>query len=269
MRWSIPSDITAIDTTDNGLIDRLYVGDMGGRMWRFDISSSSAADWTDEAKILFDKDNDLYTGLKIFYPPDVTLEEGYELVYFATGDRAHPKATGVVNRIYAVKDTGSGSWIRENDLIDVTEDCLQDDKCHDDKEALRNQILNGKGWYIRLEDNDGEKVLASPLVFAGVAYFTTFTPLGTKDPCVYNEGVARLYALDYRTAESVLNYDTSDEALGKTDRSLVIGSAIPSRLVVSIIKGELHGYIGVRGGILNPEIVNRTPLVRIFWREMF
>jgi Tfp pilus tip-associated adhesin PilY1 len=37
MTYSIPSDITRIDASDDGRIDRLYVGDMGGRMWRFDI----------------------------------------------------------------------------------------------------------------------------------------------------------------------------------------------------------------------------------------
>jgi len=265
MCWSVPSDIAAIDTTGNGFTDRLYVGDMGARMWRFDISSSDTADWTDEARMLFDKDNFVFTGLKIFYPPDVTLEEDYELVYFATGDRAHPNSSGVVNRIYAVKDAGSSTVIREDDLVNVTDDCLQEG-CGGAE--LRNQIVNGDGWYIRLEDNTGEKVLASPLLFGGVVYITSFAPLTTEDPCLFNEGVARLYALNYRTGEAALNYDTTTEALGRTDRSLVIGSAIPSRLVVSLIQGTLHGYIGIRGGILKPEINQSTPLTRIFWREL-
>ena len=40
MTYSIPSDIAKVDTDGDGKIDRLYVGDMGGRIWRFDIAGS-------------------------------------------------------------------------------------------------------------------------------------------------------------------------------------------------------------------------------------
>ncbi len=36
MRYSIPGDIARVDTDGDGYTDRLYVGDMGGRVWRFD-----------------------------------------------------------------------------------------------------------------------------------------------------------------------------------------------------------------------------------------
>ena len=37
MKYSIPSDITRLDSDGDGKVDRLYVGDTGGRVWRFDI----------------------------------------------------------------------------------------------------------------------------------------------------------------------------------------------------------------------------------------
>jgi type IV pilus assembly protein PilY1 len=46
MTYSIPSDIAKIDTDGDGFIDRLYVGDMGGRMWRFNTANSNPVNWT-------------------------------------------------------------------------------------------------------------------------------------------------------------------------------------------------------------------------------
>ncbi|MDH5299575.1 MAG: PilC/PilY family type IV pilus protein, partial [Desulfobulbaceae bacterium] len=35
MNYSIPSSVTLVDGDDNGFVDKVYVGDMGGQMWRF------------------------------------------------------------------------------------------------------------------------------------------------------------------------------------------------------------------------------------------
>jgi type IV pilus assembly protein PilY1 len=202
----------------------------------------------------------------------VTLEENYEMVLFGTGDRAHPNDETVINRIYAVKDRGTGVTLDEDDLIDVTDDLLQDPGTSEaQKNKIRSYLANGNGWYIRLVDNLGEKVLAPSIVFFGTAYFTTFTPTpgSTTDPCVLDDGTARLYALNYRTGEAVMNYDTSSSAVGRIDRSLVIGSSIPSALVLAIIEGHPLGYIGFRGGILNPEIAGNTAITSIYWRWLF
>jgi type IV pilus assembly protein PilY1 len=274
MEWSIPSDMAVVDTTGSGYIDRLYVGDMGGQMWRFDIEDSDTANWT--GSILFNASSSITPGdplRKIFYPPDVTQEEYYEFVFFGTGDRAHPKETDVTNRIYAVKDRNTGTTLLESDLIDVTQNLLQDPGYAGDKGALRNQILSGDGWYITLSDNLGEKVLASSLVFGGASYLTTFTPSqeGIDDPCDVAEGTARLYALAYRTGEAAVNFDTTNDGMGadlqKSDRSLDIGTSIPSGMVIAIIEGKPHAYVGVRGGILKPTIANTSPLERIWWKE--
>jgi type IV pilus assembly protein PilY1 len=99
MTYSIPSDISRVDTDDNEKIDRLYVGDMGGRIWRLDIGDPNPNNWT--IKMIFTGP----TGSKIFYNPDVTLEgnpaEGdYEMLFFGTGDREHPNGLTVINRLY-------------------------------------------------------------------------------------------------------------------------------------------------------------------------
>jgi type IV pilus assembly protein PilY1 len=268
MKWSIPSDVAAVDMTDNGLIDRVYVGDMGGRVWRFDISNLNPYNWT--ARILMDTNSPSKGGRKIFYPPDVTQELKHEIVFFGTGDRASPNDESTVNRLYAVKDRNDNLNLGEDDLTDVTLNLLQESNDAGVKTVIRNALENDEGWYIALDGNLGEKTLAPPVVVGGAAYYTTFTPTAgaDDDPCFMGDGTGRLYALNYLTGEAVHNYDTASPTIGRNDRSLTIGTAIPSGLVIALLQGNLSGFVGIRGGILKPDIGSPSPIHRVYWRDI-
>jgi type IV pilus assembly protein PilY1 len=254
MANSIPSDIALVDTTGDGYVDRLYVGDTGAKMWRFDIGSPSPSNWT--SKIVFDSGPQR----KIFYPPDVCLENGgqhYEMLFFGTGDREDPKDITVCNRIYAVKDK-NGPFLTETDLQDVTD-------------ALLGGTDTENGWYLRLNQHLGEKVLSSPVVYFGTAYFTTFMPDSEQydDPCYVGQGRGRLYALGYKTGDPVFDLDGLGGIGGIGDRSSEIGIGIPSGVVIAIF-GEIgKGYVGVGGGIHQPPVSNRSTIMPMWWREVF
>ena len=272
MTYSIPSDIAAVDTDDDGKINLLYVGDMGGRMWRFDIGDPSPTNWT--GRIIFTG----YSGSKIFYPPDVTLEKGnYQMLFFGTGDREHPKKTTFVDRLYAVTDKNASGSLTESDLYDVTSDELQATGTTD---ARKSQILtdmgNKSGWFIQLNQNSGEKCLSPSLVLNKVAYYTTFTPGAAgsdTDPCYVGEGAALVYALAYQTGMAVFNFDLAVDAGGnqvlqRTDRSKNIGMGIPSGLVITFVNDKAVGYIGVGGGVgfMDPNTKQR---VQTYWKIVF
>ena len=283
MKYSIPSDIARVDTDGDTKIDRLYVGDMGGQVWRFDIGGSSTTSWT--GKRIFDANNPApATGVdrrKIFYPPDVSLEKdssNYELVIFGTGDREHPKSTtlydnGYYDRLYTIKDRNSSSVLTEANLVDVTEDLLQTGTS-EQKVSTLTAMNTGAGWYINLNQNSGEKCLSPPLVFFGISYFTTFNPPSgaSTDPCFLGEGTARLYALSYLNGNSVFNLDGigTTSSLTRNDRSRVIGTAIPSGIVIAIIGGNtIAGYGGVGGGVFRPYMGKTKVLVPIYWKQRF
>mgnify|MGYP003694156597 CR=1 FL=1 len=42
-KFGFPGDIRVFDITGDGYADRMYAGDMGGRVWRFDISNGQTA----------------------------------------------------------------------------------------------------------------------------------------------------------------------------------------------------------------------------------
>lgn len=248
MTHSIPSDIAKVDTDYNGLIERLYVGDLGGQMWRFNVNNPDPSIWS--ASVLFTAPS----GMKIFYPPDVTLEwdstisKGYEMLFFGTGDREHPTEPTVVNRFYAIKDKSDGTTLAESNLYDVTSDEMQQTGTTQDRINQISALINSAaGWLIQLAA--GEKVLAPALVFNQEVNFTTYTPAASStDPCSGSEGTGKIYQLNYLNACAVTDFDGSG-TLTAGDRSTIGGSGIPSGVVIAILPTKIMEYTGVGGGI--------------------
>jgi type IV pilus assembly protein PilY1 len=279
MTYCIPSDVARVDTDGNGKIDRLYVGDLGGRVWRFDIGdlnkdgNSETSEWT--AKIIFSSNAGASDHRKIFYPPDVTLEKdsgNYEMLLFGTGDREHPKETTVSNRLYAVKDKNPAIPLVENDLVDVTLDLLQDPN-YTQKASLLQSLSEKSGWFIKLDQSPGEKSLSVPVVFYGIVYYSTFSPTAGSetDICFVGEGTSRIYALKYKTGNAAFNFDglgTMDN-LTRGDRALVVGSAIPSGVIITFIGGTSVGYVGVGGGVYKPTLFSKKSIIPVSWRIVF
>ena len=99
--YSVPSTVKVIDEDNNGFVDKVYVGDLGGQLWRIgqvsvdsggtDLSfpdcDENINNWA--GQILFRAptyvvDAVTYTR-KFFFPPSVTMEQGYDLVFIGTG----------------------------------------------------------------------------------------------------------------------------------------------------------------------------------------
>jgi Tfp pilus tip-associated adhesin PilY1 len=216
----------------------------------------------------------------------VSLESGYEWVYLGTGDRENPKqetGTGTFptqNRLYAIKDKNPSAALTETSLVDVTDDILQKPNPTPGEITTQTQTLNGlknkDGWFITLENN-GEKCLASAVIFSGVVYYTTFTPdfAVVGDICSLKEGTGRVYALQSGSGMAAFNLDLNNDTDGqpptiyKTDRSMSIGGGIPSQVVVAVIKGDLVGYIGIGGGVFSPELGSKKNILPLYWRTVF
>jgi type IV pilus assembly protein PilY1 len=255
MRYSIPSDISQVDTNGNGYIDRLYVGDMAGRIWRFDLKETDTNAWS--GRILFNSSIGIGSGKrKIFYPPDVTLEKGYEMVLLGTGDREHPNDTSVTNRFYALRDKGLNTTLSEDDLEDVTNGFSNKD------------LENKEGWFISLEENKGEKVTGGSVVAYGVTYFTTFAHSPKS-----GEDIARVYALNYKNGNGILNLnpanDTEGVRIDLSDRSKVIGTGIPSGTIISTVSGRPVAFTGINGGFYNTPLRRHSMVIPIWWRQVF
>ena len=105
MTNSIPADITVVDTDGNGIADRMYAGDMGGRIWRFDITSGSAEKSLVTGGVFASLGSaDQATPVRadnrrFYYAPDVAListrgAKPYYNLAVGSGYRGHPLESG-------------------------------------------------------------------------------------------------------------------------------------------------------------------------------
>ncbi len=236
MNYAIPSAATVVDEDANGFADTVYVGDVGGQLWRigrftdeegnpllFPGTDENSMHWSAHILFIAGIPGEPLSLRKFFYPPSVTLEKGYDLLFIGSGDIKDPCNATTLDRVYAIKDLHDAETLSELDLVDVTTFPPVPDL--DDETADKDS--NGhvdRGWYLRLPA--GEKVLAKGLVFNKIYYFTTFTPSASG-------GTAVLYALDYKTGEPALSGAVFPHNPGGR---LEIGTSIPSRPVAVVTK---------------------------------
>lgn len=285
MTFSIASEVTALDTNYDGYHDRVYVGDTGGNLWKFNVSATATSSWTATRLFSINPSSGADTGRKIFYKPSVTYETGYSMFFIGSGDREHPLNRDVVDRMYGLKDSAQSTTKLESDMLDVTTDILQTGDASEIAAALAS-LNSGYGWFIQLNLHSGEKVLAPGLAFNKVAYYTTYAPntSAVADPCSPgNLGTSRLYAVDYKTGEAVINYDTGNDSTSTTnaratavagqvllrsDREQTLGSGIPSGIVMVIgTNGEPTILVGCGGAICSSEPKSGGTIIPIYWRN--
>ncbi|MBU0465927.1 MAG: hypothetical protein KKE12_20425, partial [Proteobacteria bacterium] len=292
MTYSIPSKIFALDRDHNGFTDKLYVGDMGGQIWRignFDSTSFPDSDenienWTIHklftarcneigCEDIVDNDSDTLTddadSSKFFYPPAVTLEIGYDLVFTGSGDRDDPCNTDTYDTLYAIKDEHDSSSFALGDLVNADTNLVTNP-------AYTTPNLSGSdnGWYLLMEQ--GDKALSESVVFNKTLYATTFLP--NNEACVPG-GYAKLYALNYLTGAAAFDFDGD----GNNDTNTIIGGGIPSKPVVIITDTGVTKLL-ISTSSTNPDAASditsagvtttglEFPVINFFlkwWKELF
>jgi type IV pilus assembly protein PilY1 len=291
---SFPAEITAADTTGNGLLDRIYGADSGGRVWRIDLADfvdhdfdsgtpdilvfDDPSKWT--AMTVFDAGrhfiNDVANDRRFFNRVDVAQTRdntgAFDALLIGSGDREDPMGTATENWFYMIKDRNitSGapptSTRTPTDLVDLSSNCLQTDTELNCLTAVE-QTLFQNGWRIQLEAAPGEKNLAASVTSGGNVFFSTYAPEPVASACGLSEGLGRFYALSLQDATAVINFDTTNDSGGITyERSDLLGSGgIPVEVVP--LSG---GQILVQGQEVGENIVNTGGKTgfRTYWHEL-
>jgi type IV pilus assembly protein PilY1 len=198
MNNSIPGEISLVDINGDTFADRMYAGDMGGRIWRFDIWHGQAPASLVTGGVFATlgaghlATPDPESARRFYYAPDVSLvaQRGsppYFNLAIGSGYRGHPLDTRIRDRFYALRDYqpfnrrtqesyNTATPITDGSLVDVTTNTMT---------AVRD---TDNGWKIELNLDGwrGEKVLAEAITVNGVIFFPTFTPVGTDptNPCL-------------------------------------------------------------------------------------
>ncbi|MDO8303059.1 MAG: PilC/PilY family type IV pilus protein, partial [Sedimentisphaerales bacterium] len=184
----------AVDVDGNEVIDYIYAGDLQGNMWKFDVTSSNAAQWKVD-----------YSGTPVFkatqgtIPQPITARpevgehpEGGYFVYFGTG-----RYVGVGDNIAAgaITQTFYGIWDNGAAVTDGRTNLLQQKILAETSNSFGEWRLTTdfipawtgggakKGWYMDLynteasnTNNYGEKQVSNPVLFNKRLIFTTLVP---------------------------------------------------------------------------------------------
>jgi type IV pilus assembly protein PilY1 len=265
---SMPASPSVIDLDVDGKADHAYIGDLGGRVWRFDFTHGNNVNSFGSATLLAtlgDTDsntaNDAENNRRFYHTPSVAFKAPLATqtlyVTIGSGFHAHPLNQEAHDIFYVLEDTdviNSGSMtlpLTEGDIYDATSNMIQDGNTTQQSNAqlARNAA---SGWYIRLEEDGstqiGEKALSRATIFNNVLLFSTYLP---EDPsnstlaasCQAAAGFGRTYAVSLDDGSSVFNYNTIISGLEKTDRFITLNHVgIPPEVQIIIPDGSLgHG----------------------------
>ncbi|RLB27572.1 MAG: hypothetical protein DRG66_05180, partial [Deltaproteobacteria bacterium] len=298
MTYCFPADMTVIPFSPTNLV--IYAADIYGQIWKItydyfadtlSYTDSNSIKWQVERIFQSNPGSDLATGdpdiagaslnsadtgRKTFYSPDVSYFgncwTSKPVLYFGTGDRAHPRYAMISNRFYTV--AVHDSLTDETDLLNLTCDELDDNADSDgdgdvdsDDTTRKNELVSklsdesvSRGFF-RVIDKQGdctqssishvgEKILSRPTLFFKNVYFTAYQPI-FDDPCNPN-GNAFIYALDYCWGKAVFNYseETNGEERNIEDTYQIIqNSSIPSGVRVITRGGHAAGLISAGGAV--------------------
>ncbi|OMH33723.1 PilC/PilY family type IV pilus protein [Motiliproteus sp. MSK22-1] len=281
MDYSIPSDLRMIDVDFDDHVDQLYVGDMGGQIWRFDINSgaTSASNLVNGAAIAnlaesgtTANNRRFYNALSLSYVLEGTHR--YLALSVGSGFRAHPLNTSIEDRFYMIKLTDAFTApttypsYTEDDLYDATDNLITegtDEEQTAAETALSNSATDRKqGWYIRL-GTSGEKVLAKALTVNNQIVFTTYEPtpssLGT---CQATQGTNRIYVTSLFDATPKIDQD-EDTAMTGSDRSKEIVT-VGFGGAPTVMAGEQNSNL-YTGAVSHSDIDLGPDSIRTYWME--
>lgn len=256
---------TLLDTDNDMVTDYVYAGDLQGRLWKFDLTASSAASWgVSYSAPLFTARNGSsqvqpITGPVAVGPNSSTSLGGY-IVYFGTGRYI---STGDQN----VMDTETFYGIWDNGVAPVT----TTDRSQLQVQTILSEATFGantvratsansvnwstqRGWYMDLlqppsATQQGERVVSQPLLRNGAVIFTTLIP--STDPCVPG-GTGWLMELNAQTGarldSSALDLN-GDGKFDSGDYTTIIIDGVATKVAVTGLKSTV-------GIIKTPAIVD-------------
>jgi type IV pilus assembly protein PilY1 len=309
MRYAIPAEPSVLDLNFDGFADVMYIGDLGGQLWKWDLSAIGVqvagvvSNTTWPAGVVFEAPVATTAGSvlhyhSIFQSAAAAYNNRVLTLSFASGERANLGYRGQSdpndpnslvglyddnNRFWVLKDrtpTGAGAFpatlpIYEQPLPPATVPATGHGSLTDATAATSDPNTTDEGYFFRVKD--GEKFMTNHLIFGGNVATVSYTPdsLNSIPP-----GTC---ALGGKTFEWAWKLDDATAALddpavvGQVVRSRVIGNGAATDPRISVSKDQ-NGRIVVRitaqtsmGEVTNPDGggLSLDPVDMIYWRQNF
>ncbi len=172
--YSVPADVSVLDSDGDGYVDRVYVADVRAQLYRIDIENASGdpispGSWpVTKIAALNDGSGGLSGTRKVFFAPDIIMTRNYTALLMGTGDREKPLTTSTNDRFYVIKDSKitKGAPAAATPITDAVLAGLGTDGAGTDPEGCAYSFAT-----------NGERVINQPITFGGITYFSTNKPL--------------------------------------------------------------------------------------------
>lgn len=288
------------DRDPQGEIEYVYAGDLLGNVWKFDLSSTTKANWDSAykngtapkpmfvAKDSANKAQPITGGIAIGIDPSTYKR----WIFFGTGRyiTSGDPANKDVQTWYGLIDSGSSIDDGRTNLKQRKIDYVATNGDRVFEQAVANDMDTKKGWYIDLVNPPygttqkvGERVVSDSFLVGSVLNVNSIVP--SADPCA-TQGSGYMNALDAYTGGATEGpyfdangdgvFDTRDyytyTVNGVTKTGSVGGKRTNSMITQSNLisdGGSGHLTAGTATGGLEKEKVNLSNLQgRISWREI-
>jgi type IV pilus assembly protein PilY1 len=215
MTRAIPTQIRVIDVSGDGQADRMYASDLGGQLWRFDITNGETPANLVAGGVIaqlgaegLGSPSDADTR-RFYNSPDVSIFNDalqgrrFISVSIGSGYRAHPLDNNAADRFFSVRDPDVFNQLDQNayDNYDVVTDA--------DLVEISGQVRvvidsDDRGWKFTMPDD--QKVIANSVTFDNSVFFVGFSPeANTSDPCQPSNGRNFLYQVSVINGDPVVN----------------------------------------------------------------
>ena len=284
MLFAIPSTPSVLDLDADGYADVVYVGDLGGNLWKWVIKPIGEDRANDGSSVrtqpnwkfhkFFSAPPTNISGSpwyykNIFQPPAAAFADNKLWLTFGTGERA---AIGFLgdptagrdeeNRYYVINDpdpliTGAvPATLAESGLTNIT--------------TVGTPVTSPRGYYFKAAE--GEKFVTTSVIFAGKVITASFTPSLLRsgdvgfDPCT-QRGSGNLYKFNLTTGVGDYLDASSNES-----RYTSLGTGLPTDPKISIGVGGDDNKIVIQKSGTELEILDTDSASFgrgiIYWREL-
>lgn len=282
MVFAIASTPGVYDIDSDGFADVVYVGDLGGNLWKWVIEdvgddvvngatgTASQDRWHFEKFFAAPVHTHSVTGAKhyrsFYFYPSATLKSGVLWLAFGSGERADLKFAGYPspedenNRFYAVKDldpheeSPPTAVMGESNLYDIT------------------SVLGGATDVssfdgLMFKGTDGEKFVTATDIFFYYVFVASFTPATSSDPCSAG-GSATLYAFKIYSGEGLF-----EDGSGNPVATIDLGDGMPTDPKVSLsgAEGGSRVFINKKDEVLShdPGFTLDKTFGQATWEEVY
>ncbi len=270
MKYSIPGSVKAGDTDNDGLVDILFVADVGGQIWRFDVNNGAELDDLVSGGLIADfaegGDKSATDARRFYADIDATtyIQSGRTQIALTIGSgwRANPLDKVVEDRFYMVKQPftkpAQYTKLTESDLYDATRNKAGSDDVDIRTEALE-KLQSANGWFITLK-KAGEKVLSQSLTFQSKVFFTSYEPNQAITTCEPVAGSSYLFGVNLYDATPLFNNKGEIDPKNASSRTTTSSSnSIPSDGILTVTKkGTPKVNSGLDSKKIPGELVKKT-----------